>query len=63
MLYTLADIQPTIPPMETVNERLNILPSARPNITERVKLNVLVIGNGGYGCVSGNAGRPKIRPQ
>lgn len=62
MLYTLADIQPTIPPMETVNERLNILPSARPNITERVKLNVLVIGNGGYGCVSGNAGRPKIRP-
>lgn len=62
MLYSLADVQPTISPMETINERLNILPDARPNVTERVKLGVLTIGNGGYGCVSGAGGRPKIRP-
>ena len=62
VLYSLAGVQPTIPPMETVNERLTILPDLRPNITEQVKLGVLMIGNGGYGCVAGNGGRPKIRP-
>lgn len=62
MLYSLAGVQPTIPAMETINERLTILPDARPNESERVKLGVLTIGNGGYGCVTGNQGRPKIRP-
>lgn len=62
MLYSLAGVQPTIPAMETINERLTILPDARPNESERVTLGVLTIGNGGYGCVTGNQGRPKIRP-
>lgn len=64
MLHAITGVDPEIDRFTTMNERLEIQPTATPDHTgEPVTLSVLIIGNGGFSCGSTAGGRPRIRPR
>lgn len=60
LIYRLFGLPPIIDPHSTVNERLQILPDARPTDSEEVTMAVLVAGNKGHKVAPGVDGIPLI---
>jgi hypothetical protein len=63
LIHMLIGKTPVIDNHSTMNERLNIEPSAVPTLTERVKLGILMAGNKGHVGVTGNNGIALTSPQ
>lgn len=63
MLYAITGVQNTVHRYSTVNERLDILPTAAIGGADKVKLGVLVIGSGGHTCTPGSGGTPRTIPR
>jgi len=63
LIHMLIGKTPVIDNHSTMNERLNIEPSAVPTLTERVKLGILMAGNKGHINVTGNQGIGLTSPQ
>lgn len=63
MLYAITGVQNEIGRYSTMNERLDILPNITLGGDDKVKLGVLVIGDGGHTCAPGTNGRPRILPR
>lgn len=56
LIYMLLGHTPKMDPFSTINERLNISPTARPTSSEPVRLGVLVVGNRGHRSTPGDGG-------
>jgi hypothetical protein len=63
LVHMLIGKAPVIDSHSTANERLDIEPSARPTITETMKLGILMAGNLGHVGVTGNRGIALTSPQ
>lgn len=63
LIHNLIGKNPVIDAHSTANERLDIEPSARPTVTERIKLGILMAGNKGHINVTGNGGIGLTSPQ
>lgn len=63
LIHNLIGKTPVIDNHSTMNERLDVEPSARPTSTERIKLGILMAGNKGHVNVTGNNGVGLTSPQ
>lgn len=63
LIYMLTGVDPDIDKSATVNENLAIFANERPTSNEPIRLDTLVIGNGGFTCTPGNNGRSRIIPR
>lgn len=63
LIYTLLGLPPVMDQFSTVNERLSILPDARPLNNERVTLGVLIAGNKGHTYQPGADGIALFGPE